>query len=113
MTVQLVCIGVVYAVFFCVVTSVTLTGNFNMLTRVGLGGPFTSVTLTGTFNMLTRVGLGGPFTSVTLTGIFNMLTRVGLRGPYPQKNCLLLMKYEHVAEVVVKFYSYATCLKGV
>ena len=32
---------------------------------------------------------------------------------YKKKNFLLLMKYQHVADIVVKLYSLATCVKGV
>ena len=42
-----------------------------------------------------------------------------LRGPFTQKKTkfkkksfLLLRKYQHVADVVVEFYSYATCVIG-
>ena len=42
---------------------------------------------------------------------------IKLRGPYPQKMTELkknlLMKYQDVANVVVEFYSCATCVKAV
>ena len=42
-----------------------------------------------------------------------------LKGTVPPKNdqtlnfLLLLMRYQHVADVVVEFYSCVTCVKGV
>ena len=55
----------------------------------------------------------------SISFVFHIKLAHFLRGPFAQKmtklkqNFLLLTKYEHVADIVVKFYSCATYVKGV